>query len=129
MEEVYLNYVCPRCFYTPRECVCERAPWELVCIDRNIQEHIRILNQKGYKTEYCCESHSKYENLYISFYDDYGLGDAVTLPDGFKFNKRGKYIEYLYNRKITDQEFEKQKKEQLAILLEWCIGLPEYHKI
>lgn len=124
-KESYMNYVCPHCFYTLDECKCENSlPYYLIWIDKGIQEHVRILNQKGYRTNDSCESHSKYMNMYISFVYDYGFGDTLPLPNGFKRMKKNSAVSVLYNNKMTDEEFEIQKKEHLANLLEWCNSLP-----
>lgn len=124
MDKEYENYVCSYCFDNPDRCACESAPYRLICIDRNIQEHIRLLNKKGYTTNYCCESHNKDQNLYISFYKRYGIGEAISLPDGFKLHKGGNSIEHLYDKKLTDEEFKLDKQEHLDILLDWCKSLP-----
>lgn len=112
------DYVCPKCFHRIKECTCPVSPWSLINIDRNIQKHIRILNEKGYKTVYCCESHKPTENMYISFAHDYHF----KAPDGFKKHKN--LISFMYPASITSyEEFIEQKQKHLDSLLEWCESL------
>lgn len=128
-KDIYENYVCPNCFYTMDKCVCEVYPaYSTTWIDKGIQEHVRILNGKNYLTSYSCESHSGKDSIYISFYGDYGIGENVDMPDGFKYIKRRKTMEYNYGKNISTEEFEAEKKEALGILLEWCKSLPERSK-
>lgn len=127
-KKSYMNYVCPHCFHTLDECTCEiYLPYHLIWIDRGIQEHVRILNQKGYKTTNSCESHNKNTNMYISFAYDYGFGDTLPMPNGFDLMKSHNAVSFLYKGKTTDEEFEVQKKEHLADLLEWCRNLPKFN--
>ena len=84
-----------------------------------MQEIIRILNQKGYITEYCCESHNPNGNMYIKFQHCYD----IPKPDGFDFNKM-QTISFIYKPGITYEEYEKQKKDHLDSLLKWCKELP-----
>lgn len=128
-KDIYDNYVCPNCFYTMDKCVCEVYPaYSATWIDKGIQEHIRILNEKNYLTSYSCESHSNKDSIYISFYGDYGIGENVSVPDGFKYVKRRKTMEYNYKNNISMKEFEREKEKALGILLEWCKSLPERNK-
>lgn len=122
----YLNYICPHCFNTLDDCTCESLPWTLMLIDRGIQEHIRIVRDKGYVTTGCCESHYKGDCIciYISFARDYGFGKSISLPDGFKYQKSKYAVIYNYKSKITEEEMNSQKKKKLDELLEWCKGLP-----
>lgn len=122
-KDAYMNYVCPHCFNTLNKCTCKLyPPYHLIWIDKGIQEHIRVLNEKGYKTTNCCESHKYPDNLYIMFVNSYGL-NKTKLPSGFKFYKKSNVLSFEYNSKITQEEFEIQKKEKLSCLLEWCKNL------
>lgn len=125
----YFDYVCPVCWYTLDKCTCECKPWNLVQIDRGIQKHIRILNRKGYRTLYCCESHSPLDSIYISF----ALG-AVTdtlfqnypVPDGFKVRSfhNGKTISHRFTNIKEYNDFLANKQKHLDSLLQWCKSLP-----
>lgn len=125
-KEVYENYVCPSCFNKLYECSCEHGflPYTLLMIDEGIQEHVRVLNQKGYTTLDSCESHTRHENMYISFVRDYGFGKTLPMPEGFDKLKRNNAVSVMYGRSLTDEEFEDKKKEYLSNLLEWCNNLP-----
>jgi len=129
------NYVCPRCFNNVDVCKCDgKAYYSLWWIDRGIQEHIRILNEKGYKTQYSCESHNPLDNLYIAFFRDNSFGKSIPIPDGFHLKGNGKTLEHIYGKdsktrkKMTIEEFEVEKKKCLDTLLEWCKALPEQEK-
>ena len=95
-KDVYMNYVCPYCWNTLDNCICEMfPPYHLIFIDKNIQEHIRLLNEKGYRTMACCEGHKEVcLNTYISFANDYFKD--VTTPEGFKYDKKRRMITYTY---------------------------------
>lgn len=125
MVELYRDYVCPNCFHTLDDCECELRPYSLIMIDNGIQEHIRTLRNKGYVTTGCCESHEDIcISIYISFNTNYGFGATIPLPEGFKFNKKKNAIIYDFNRKLSREEVETEKKNKLDALLEWCKNLP-----
>ena len=86
-KDAYMNYVCPYCWHTLNKCTCELfPPYHLMFIDRNIQEHIRILNEKGYRTTGCCEGHREVcISTYVSFANDYL--DGINMPNRFKYDK------------------------------------------
>ena len=122
-KEVYMNYICPYCWYTLDNCICELfPPYYLIHIDKNIQEHIRILNQKGYRTMYCCEGHNGGSNVYISFTENYF--EEINIPKGFKYDRKRKMIAYTLSTKLTKERMEEIKREKLEILLEWIKSLP-----
>ena len=119
-KSAYLNYVCPYCFNALNNCTCELfPPYHLILIDKNIQEHIRILNEKGYRTTGCCEGHG---NTYIAFANDYFKD--VEAPSGFKYHKNKRMFSHSYSSKLTKEEARELKKEKLEVLLEWCKSLP-----
>lgn len=127
-RDAYLNFVCQSCFNKLDECTCEVfPPYGLIFIDQNIQEHIRILRNKGYRTSGCCESHynSDCNNIYISFGSDYGFGSTIPLPEGFTFMKRKCAIVYKYKSKIKEADMLAEKELKLKELLDWCNNLPE----
>lgn len=123
-KDVYDNYVCPYCMNRLENCSCKLfPPYELIYIDKNIQEHIRILNEKGYRTRACCEAHVDVcYNTYIAFVNNYF--DDIEEPKGFEYNKKSRVVQCFYKSKITEEEMELAKKEKLASLLEWCKSLP-----
>lgn len=123
-KDAYMNYVCPYCWNTLDNCTCKLfPPYHLIFIDKNIQEHIRILNRKGYLTTACCEGHRKVcINTYIAFADNY-FKDTGT-PEGFKYDKKRRMVTFTYSMKLTKKKMEELKKEKLETLLEWCKSLP-----
>jgi hypothetical protein len=123
-KTAYMNYVCPYCWNTLDKCTCELfPPYHLILIDKNIQEHIRILNEKGYNTSACCEGHRTVcISTHIIFAHDYF--DGVDMPNGFKYDKKRRMIAYTYSTRLKSNEMEEMKKEKLNTLLEWCKGLP-----
>lgn len=130
---IYENYVCPHCFYTLDKCECLSFPhYSIKWIDKGIQEHVRVLNKKGYKTEYSCESHVPRDEIYLVFASwGRGLEDDIEMPEGFKYDKTDRVMRYKYGKnakdtkKISAEEFEVKKKKALNDLLEWCKALPE----
>lgn len=128
-KDIYEQYVCPHCFYTLDKCTCSAFPqYSILWVDKGIQEHVRIMNSKGYVTRYSCESHDKNDTINISFYNDIGIEKTVQLPEGFTKSKGCIGIEYKYPSNITDEQFEKLKEKQLGILLDWCESLPDGHQ-
>ena len=123
-KKAYDNYVCPYCWNALNKCTCNTfPPYHLIFIDKNIQEHVRILNEKGYHTISCCEGHlSVCINTYIAFADNYFNDENI--PSGFKYNKKRKTVAYTYSTKLKEEKMEEIKKEKLEILLEWCKSLP-----
>lgn len=123
-KSAYMNYICPYCWHTLNNCTCELfPPYHLIFIDRNIQEHIRILNEKGYRTTACCEGHRKVcINTYIAFADNYFKD--ISAPDGFKYDKKKRMVTYTYSTKFKANEMEEIKMGKLETLLEWCKNLP-----
>jgi hypothetical protein len=109
--------------YTLDNCTCKLfPPHHLIHIDENIQEHIRILNDKGYRTIHCCEGHEIGSNTYISFAMNY-FGD-IKAPKHFVYKKNGTIVTHSYPSKLTKEELEESKKRNLELLLEWCNQLP-----
>lgn len=125
-KDAYMNYVCPYCFNTVNKCICKLyPPYNLLFIDKGIQEHIRILNNKGYRTIGCCEGHYKERciSTYITFPMDYGFGETIELPKGFKYHKNKRMIHFEYSLRLNKEEMEELKNEKLNNLLEWCNNL------
>lgn len=123
-KDVYDNFVCPYCWNTLDNCTCELfPPYHTIFIDKNIQEHIKLLNMKKYNTTACCEGHIEgCGSTYISFANNYNIENSI--PNGFKYDKNKRMIYYNYSRKLSEEEMEKLKKEKLSVLLDWCKSLP-----
>ena len=124
-KEVYENFVCPHCWNTLDNCTCDLfPPYHTIFIDKNIQEHIRILNEKGYHTMACCEGHRTVcLNTYIAFADDYFVD--TELPEGFEWDKKRRIATYTYSIKLTVEQMQELKREKLETLLKWCKSLPK----
>lgn len=122
-KNAYNHFVCPNCYNKLNKCTCEHyPPWTLIFIDEGIQDHIRKLNEKGYRTNGCCESHFDGNlNLYISFVTNYNVADA---PTGNKGRKSRCEIVYPMP-KDTKEHFEKTKAEKLAEIMNWIENLPD----
>ena len=122
------NYVCHKCFRQINKCVCEYyPPADLIWIDINMQDMIVKLNDKGYKTWSCCESHigkDRQPNMYISFAWKYDQIDIDNLPDGFKWDKKDYAIVFTLPQKCDEEQAEKIKFEKLKLLSEWVESLP-----
>ena len=123
-KAAYMNYICPYCWHTLNNCTCDLfPPYHLIFIDKGVQEHVRTLNEKGYRTTGCCEGHRKIcLNTYIAFADDYF--NDVSMPEGFKYDKKRRMVTYTYSTKLTKESMEELQKEKLETLLEWCKSLP-----
>lgn len=124
--ESYLNYVCPCCFNQLMDCKCngDLFPMSMIMVDLGVQEAVRILNKKGYRTLDSCEGHSKYSNTYISFRSNYGFGESLPLPDGFGKMKKNHAVSTMYDMSLSDECYELQKKMNLDALLSWAESLP-----
>lgn len=124
----YMNFVCPKCFHKLHECTCSLfPPWNLIFIDEMIQDHVRILNEKGYLTSGSCEGHYTGQpgaNTAICFAMDFPEIIESTLPDGFKYNKGKHAVWHFYNAKLSEEKFNIEKAHMLLKLLEWCRTLP-----
>jgi hypothetical protein len=88
-----MNYLCSRNF----ESIYKKYDWthcfdsckEYISIDPMLEDTIRILNRKGYKTNFCCSGHLDYTpqmgiSVYISFEKHIQL---PSIPKGFTFQK------------------------------------------
>lgn len=129
-KDAYSNYVCPHCWNKLLECTCRFfPPYSLVFIDKNIQECIKILNNKRYCTVGCCEGHREVcISTYIAFAESYDINDTLPVPEGFKYNKNKRMVYFDYSPRLSDKEMENLKKEKLKVLLEWCKNLPDRHR-
>ena len=122
-KSAYNNYVCPFCFRKLNNCICEHfPPWDLIFVDEGMQECIIKLNDKGYITNGCCESHYKGNpNLYISFFTNYVF--ETQPPAGSKGRKSRYEIVYPMPQN-NKEEFERLKSEKIKEILQWIDNLP-----
>lgn len=95
-----------------------------------MQDIIRLLNEKGYYTDGCCEGH-----LTKDF--DFKHGTTIIIgtyykvpfvPDGFKIKERfrnsGNYFVYCDIKPKNAEEFFEIQREKLNTLLDWAKKLP-----
>lgn len=122
MRRTHEDYVCPYCFRRVEECVCKLPPWSLIMIDGGIQEHIRLLNEKEYITNGCCEGHYKSHctEPYVSFVKEY---DFEAIPDGFTYNRKRKMIVGHKIKGDTLEIYEANKNILLENLKKWVENL------
>lgn len=115
------DYVCPLCFNQIENCTCIYPSFTLIMIDNQIQDAVRILNQKGYRTMDSCEGHieNMIPNTYISFYEP-----IKSAPVGF--TNEGKVIRKIYSCD-NKKTFNKEKKEAIENLNKWAENL-EYKR-
>ena len=86
---------------------------ESVChveIDAHIAAAIRNLNQRGYKTIWCCEGHMNKNSLKIGYWVDISIGfsnkpEFASLPEGFQYIKNSCGFMVLENRVIPDNKY------------------------
>lgn len=128
-KAAYTNFVCPYCFHKLYECTCRLfPPWNLIYIDDKIQDHVRILNEKGYITTGSCEGHYTGHagaNTGICFAQDYPEIIASELPEGFKYNRSKHAVWHFYDGKLDRKTFDLEKTVSLIRMLEWCRALPK----
>ena len=95
--------------------------------DKNSQSAIKILNDKGYTTKFCCSGHydSQHPNGYISF--EYWV-ELPSVPKGFMLDEDGDGITIrtiLPYETPTIEDF-KTICDNAKILLDWAISLPDF---
>ena len=116
--------VCLGCFKPKVEkCRCNKPYIE---IDDDIVEIIKILNEKGYITQYCCAGHVEREifQCYIKFANKYNF---KTRPKGFKLNDNSYTLENVvfqkrWNNKTKDQKEDYATKARYN-LFKWAMNL------
>lgn len=114
------RYVCPYCFNEWKDCACMAYPQTLIQIDKKILPTIRVLNQKHYFTDSCCEGHvGDGDFIYIIFRKTYKI---KTFPKGFSGSGDGVRAD------ITGKSIEARKRKKRALhaaLYQWACELEE----
>lgn len=123
--DILRRFVCPICFRTLTECVCEAfPPSQLIEIDEGMREPLRILNEKGYSTQYSCEGHHANDSTYIMFFNGRYMPKIGTEPpEGFCFERSRSILKCDYSA-ASEEEFSEAKSHALQRLVSWCEGLP-----
>ena len=112
-------YVCPTCFNKPKDCTCTILPLTLVQIDKNIWPTIKLLNEKWYKTEECCEGHvGSSEMIYVRFKKNYRF--RPLSPKGFEGD--GGYLKASITGNNGDAK-KRNKRKLLNALHNWACSL------
>ena len=127
-------------------------------IDEEMRPIIKVLNQKGWATLYCCQGHyeqdtERYECTYITFFKPYfqrhegheplfkeyinlsngypDIVDCTDKNDAFYYNHMD-YTVYWYgtaSKDMSKKEKDEEHKKLIEDLLEWANGLPELEDI
>lgn len=112
-------YVCPRCFNRVEQCTCEYYPESLAQLDRNIWPIVKVLNEKWYFTDSCCEGHiGSNEMMYIIFKKSYKF--KVPLPKGFEGNSATLKANICGR---SEQAKKRNKRKLLNSLYDWACSL------
>lgn len=123
-------YMCNSCYhvvkYSSKHKNCKKCGNLLFEIDEIMIPVIRILNKKGYKTEYCCSSHaygsSNSQNMYIKFSDDIQNIKLFNLPFMFSWD-----IETFGNiLRMKDKYWNKNEPERTINVYKGAIQLIEW---
>ena len=132
---VYRRYVCSNCFRQLTECTCRSLPWDLIQIDEAIQDHVRLLNEKGYHTSGSCEGHFKDGRADLTLQIILARDNEdifPPLPEGFSFRTSQGItsINYTYqcarHLPVVEEEFEKEKEYATKTLLNWLEDLSDH---
>lgn len=128
--------VCDACFRPADECTCEKKALYVVPIDTKYIPIIRELNEKGYRTEFCCAGHEremKSGNLSPNLIFRYEFNFDVPLPDEYVYFRNKCEIRLRDDESIPDgsdmdacRAYHDRITEDLA---EWVHKLPEIGKI
>lgn len=103
---------------------------EVVEIDELYLPVIRLLNEKGYMTKYCCSGHA-YERIpdtYIVFHEL--VKELPNLPEGAEMDNDGKIkLYYNYPEDISEIELYHLILQNAQKVLKWVMELPERPKL
>ena len=123
--------VCDKCFRP--KCNCNSN--SKIEIDDRITEHIRILNEKGYTTEFCCSGHKENQifQCYVLFKNQEHFLD---LPKDFTLYNRGKqkknrlleFVDKKWNKK-SDSSKDLTMETVWNNLYTWCLKLPNKNEM
>ena len=111
-------YVCPHCFNKLEYCTCLMFPHTLIQIDKKIWPTIKLLNEKWYFTEMCCEGHiGGNERIHIIFRKN---NRFKSLPEGFIASDNVIYADIVGK---SERSKKISKTKLLNSLHQWAISL------
>ena len=112
-------YVCPHCINPLRDCVCDAYPMKLIQLDRNIWPIVKVLNEKWYVTDSCCEGHiDSNHKIYIGFARRYHFTQPI--PKGFSGNG---FVLCADISAASVQAIQRKKRRLLNALYDWACEL------
>lgn len=130
-------WVCPICFC--ESCFHDCDDFDKIEIDASMQEILKILNDKGYKTQYHCGGHvnKKYQNNFIQIYIrfwygiNFSLDEMNSVGDGWvwDFHHNANDLDFIIKPEIrknmTEDEVVKLLEKKHKELLNWANKLKE----
>ena len=120
-------------YYCSKVSCCKDS--KLIELDENIIFPIKILNEKGYVTKYCCAGHLYEDCISPYVYFEYGFAPdkKIPIPRYWEWDSDNYGVDYIilrvpskYLDNITLIEKQKVLFKALQSLLEWCDNLPNY---
>lgn len=119
--------VCPVCF--KRKCKHGSAKIE---IDESMEDILRILNNKNYKTLYHCGGHvyDGFIQIYIMFtsFANFGYNIGIDVGNGWQYDTKKNVLEYFIdNKRCRSMPVETRVKileSKHKELLDWANSLP-----
>lgn len=119
--------VCPKCF--KRKCNHGLGKIE---IDESMEDILRILNNKNYKTLYHCGGHvyDGFIQTYIMFasFVNFGYKISIDIGDGWRYDARKNILEYYIGHKhcknMPVEERVNILESKHRELLDWANNLP-----
>lgn len=118
VDKGMLQAICPNC----------NKKVKFSAIDDNLIFAVKMLNEKGYKTRYCCSGHMWHPSFYIAF--EKGFAPPAP-PQGLGLNKdRFDYISPMtcYRKEFkykTDLDLAKKLLRFNLKFINWVLQLPE----
>jgi hypothetical protein len=98
---------------------------EVVSIDELYLPIIKLLNEKGYSTKYCCSGHvyNKIPDTYIVFKED--ITDLPSIPEGSKVEIEDSIkIYYSYPEGLNEIDLYSYILDYASKVMKWAIELP-----
>jgi len=99
------------------ECPISDCCGSIFEVDEEMIIPIKVLNDKGYATQFCCSGHlyGTPGEGYIQFYNDY---IPTTAPKGWIID--GNSIRYRFSKNATAIKKLKERHSKIEALVKWC---------